>query len=206
MKILVLYDDSELGNTELVAAAVARALAAGEVRLVKVDEAAPFDAESADLLVVGGPTQMHGISPRLRTFLRALPPHSLHGVHGAAFDTRLARPRPLTGSAAARIARLLQRKGAYLVAKPGSFLVAGVEGPLLPSELDRAARWAAEVHAEARRHAAVATAANGEAARARRRAFAHLFPVPLLTMRADVSRMEERVRPEETEEERASKL
>jgi hypothetical protein len=88
---------------------------------------------------VGGPTQGHGASPALRGWLEGLEPAD--GVRAAAFDTRFAKPRWLTGSAGQVIALRLRRVGFQLVRDPESFLVAHTEGPLLDGELERAAEW-----------------------------------------------------------------
>ena len=59
----------------------------------------------------------------------------------ATFDTRLDKPRWLTGSAAKGAAKLLRRRGHRLAAAPESFFVAGTTGPLRPGETERAHRW-----------------------------------------------------------------
>lgn len=60
MKIVVVFE-SMFGNTRQVAAAIAEGLApSGAVDSVTVNDAGAKDAaESADLLVVGGPTHVH---------------------------------------------------------------------------------------------------------------------------------------------------
>jgi flavodoxin len=140
MNTLVVYD-SKFGNTEQLARVIAVQLRQrGPVTLTTADKAQRTDLEAVDLLVVGGPTQGHGGSLALRGWLEGLKPG--HGVRAAAFDTRLAKPRWLTGSAAQVIARRLDGLGFDLVADPESFFVAHTEGPLLDGELDRAAGWA----------------------------------------------------------------
>src|SRR5512146_1615547 len=67
MNALILYD-SEYGNTERIAQAIAHSLETPRLihaRMLVADPGAAKLAE-CDLLVVGGPTQAHGISPRLR--------------------------------------------------------------------------------------------------------------------------------------------
>ncbi len=142
MNAVVIYD-SRYGNTEQLAGAIADRLAAA--RLVSAAEAATFDFDELDLLVIGGPTQIHGMSARLRAALNRVPPESLRGVAVAAFDTRLRMSRILSGSAARAIARRLQRKGARLVVRPESFFVTTDKGPLAQGEVERARRWAASV-------------------------------------------------------------
>lgn len=147
MKALVLYD-SKFGNTELVAEAVALALQESvPTRLASVGELGDCaDALAGlDLLVVGGPTQRHGISPPLQDTLACLDASTLGGVRAAAFDTRAHGARVLTGSAAVRLARLLRHRGAWLVVAPESFVVEGREGPLERGELEHAREWALDV-------------------------------------------------------------
>lgn len=151
MKALVVYD-TKFGNTERLARAIAAALGAGESADVMTAAAASArDLAGVDLLAVGGPTQGHGLSPALRTFLDGLPPQAVRDLPAVAFDTRLHGPRLLTGSAAAATAKRLEKKGARLVAPPESFLVGGTEGPLAETELDRAMTWGTDVRAAASR-------------------------------------------------------
>ena len=140
MNILVVYD-SKFGNTERIAQVIAERLQRhGPVELLTADLAPRTMPRSLSLLVAGGPTQGHGASPALRGWLEGLEP--AHGVRAAAFDTRFAKQRWLTGSAAHMIARRLGRIGFQLVDDPESFFVAHTEGPLLDGEIDRAAAWA----------------------------------------------------------------
>ena len=63
----------------------------------------------------------------------------------AAFDTRIDKPKIVTGSAAKGIARRLRRHGYQQVIDPESFLVAGTDGPLLIGEPERARQWGEQV-------------------------------------------------------------
>jgi len=176
MRALVVYE-SMYGNTRAVAEAIADTLAARyEVAVAPVAEAP--EAPNADLLVVGGPTHMHGLTTSmtrhmavkaaqeddhhlepaagdehgLRQWLRALPERG--GARAAAFDTRGDANAALTGSASRGITRRLRRRG-YDVVASESYLVDDAEGPLQDGELDRARAWAAGL-AESR-HPAAAT-------------------------------------------------
>lgn len=146
MQALVVYD-SRFGNTERIAQRIAERLqASGLVRLLKVTEVTMLNVEGIDLLVVGGPTEGHGISPALRLLLTKGLYGSLRGVAAASFDTRLAWPLVLSGSAAQRIAKTVQAKGAHLVAPPESFIVDGAkESTLKAGELERAGAWAEKI-------------------------------------------------------------
>lgn len=146
MNALIVYD-SEYGNTERIAQAIAHSLETPRLVHARDLAADPGSVNLAecDLLVVGGPTQAHGISPRLRDVLHAIPPSALRGIRAAAFDTRLHTPRFLSGSAAFKIAEALEGLGAQMVAAPESFFVVGMgkEGPLAAREVERASAWAA---------------------------------------------------------------
>lgn len=147
MNALVLYE-SKYGNTEKVAEAIALALQESlPTRLAavaEIDDCAEALA-GIQLLVVGGPTHRHGVSPVLRETLACLGGRALDGIRVATFDTRLHGPRVVTGSAAVRLARLLRHHGAFIVVPAASFLVESGEGPLDGGELEHAQAWAREV-------------------------------------------------------------
>src|SRR5215469_12186453 len=124
------------GNTQVIAEAIAGGLRAGnEVTMVPVAGATPELLDGADLVVVGGPTHVHGMSrpatrksaadqarkhggqpaldadaegPGLRDWFGSL--GRMNGM-AAAFDTRLAGPPAFTGRASKRIAGLLEHHG-----------------------------------------------------------------------------------------------
>jgi flavodoxin len=142
MNTLIIYD-STFGNTAQVAQAMADRLGEhGTVRIALADEAGLSEMEEIDLLIVGGPTQRHGVSPAIRDLLERLPRRTLRGAGAAAFDTRYHMAAWKSGSAAHRIASKLKRTGASLLVEPESFFVAEREGPLEEGELERSARWA----------------------------------------------------------------
>ncbi|NUT34378.1 MAG: flavodoxin family protein [Hamadaea sp.] len=164
MSALVVYE-SMFGNTRAVAQAVADGLAAaGEVTICEVSAAPPDLPETVDLLVLGGPTHAHGLSrpqsreaakketPQhlvsngigIREWLAALPKPA-PSVRVAAFDTRFAKPRWITGSAAATITKLARRAGLSVPTEPESFFVDHTLGPLQDGETARARRWGASL-------------------------------------------------------------
>lgn len=145
MKIAVVYG-SRSGNTRLIAETVAEALRPrGDVALLSAEAAElPLGTE---LLIVGGPTEGHQMTPPVKAFLDRLP--RLQGIQVAAFDTRLRWPIWLSGSAARGIADRLHDLGGVLVAEPESFLVSR-EPKLYPGEADRARAWALALPAPAR--------------------------------------------------------
>lgn len=147
MNALVLYD-SKYGNTERIAETIALALQeALPTRLASIDEVDDCEEwlRGIDLLVVGGPTHRHGISDRLKTSLACLGDTALGGIRVAVFDTRVHGSRLVTGSAAARLAKLLRHRGAWVVVPPASFIVGGTEGPLREGEVERAHEWTRDV-------------------------------------------------------------
>lgn len=162
MKALVIYE-SMFGNTADMGEAVAAALARHGIET----ESGPlsrFDARAlaeAGLLVVGGPTHAHGMSsansrksavedkryppdrqpdpgPGIREWLTDLPPGN--GRPAAAFDTRLLKPRWLTGSAAKGIAARLEGHGYRLLTEPESFFVT-TQHRLEEGQAERATSW-----------------------------------------------------------------
>lgn len=143
MSSFVIYG-SRFGNTQKVAEAIADVLRRrGDVQLLPAEEASGVSPRPGDLLVVGGPTEGHTMTPVVRQCLDGMSAKGLQGVTAAAFDTRVGWPRWLSGSAAAAIARRLRRLGARVVHPEGSFLVTRNNPALEPGELERASAWAA---------------------------------------------------------------
>jgi Flavodoxin domain len=167
MRAIVVYE-SIYGNTRKIAEAIAEGLGGADVKSVPDAAAHP---EPADLLVVGGPTHMHGLAttrsrevaihgaredglshvepsageePGLRAWLRDLE-HVDH-LRAAAFDTRLDKAPWVTGVAARGIGRRLHHHG-YDVISSESFLVEDSEGPLEEGELGRARAWGEQLAA-----------------------------------------------------------
>lgn len=133
---------SRSGNTHRVAQAIADALRSrGTVQLLPVDEAPAVLPGGTDLVVIGGPTEGHGMTQPVIGFFDRVERGALDGVAAAAFDTRLGWPRLLSGSAAADITQRLRQLGARVIAPEGSFIVTR-EPRLEPGELERAAAWA----------------------------------------------------------------
>lgn len=173
MRALVVYE-SMYGNTHTVATDVAAGLqATDQVTLVPVTRATRELVVAADLIVVGGPTHLHGMptiasrrmaveaarkpdsglamdpdadGPGLRAWLEAL---DAEGVLTAAFDTRLSGMPVLTGRASRAIARVLTRRGCRVILAPESFLVSG-QNKLLDGEAARACSWGGLVGETAR--------------------------------------------------------
>jgi len=140
MRALVVYESMH-GNTHVIAANIADGLrSTHEVTLVPVAGAARGLVTGADLVVVGGPTHMHGMSHGIRDWLEDVT--GGHGITAAAFDTRFNVIPAFAGPASHGIDRLLRRHGFRLLAAPESFLI-GQGHTLLDSEASRARQWGA---------------------------------------------------------------
>ncbi len=141
MNCVVVYA-SRSGNTERIAAAIAEAFRShGPVQLFAADAAPTTVPAGTDLLVVGGPTEGHGMTDPIQRFVDELTHASMEGVAVAAFDTRLRWPKVLSGSAADGIAKRLAAAGARVIGVE-SFIVTRTP-TLEPGEEERATTWAA---------------------------------------------------------------
>lgn len=169
MRAVVVYE-SMFGNTHTVADRIARGMGSGvDATVVPVERATADLMADADVVVVGGPTHVHGMSTKTsRSGARdtaasdddlELDPDAegpglrdwFDGLAGAdtpaaAFDTRVDAPAMLTGRASKGIARRLRHHGFTLVADPESFLV-DKENHLVAGEDDRAETWGAALAA-----------------------------------------------------------
>lgn len=175
MRVAVVYE-SLYGNTheiaEVIAAGVAEAQPDAQVDLVRVGESGAERAAQADLLIVGGPTHMRGMTtglsrkmgvsgeekkdpaerhelepdaegPGVRDWFHRLP-KATGRRSAAAFDTRIGAK--LAGGAAHGISRRLRSHGYEVITEPEGFLVQdNGEGPLKAGETDRARAWAADL-------------------------------------------------------------
>lgn len=143
MKSLVVYA-SRTGNTKVIASLIADSLnKRGDATLADVTRA-PTDLGQFDLVIIGGPTEGHGMTPAMTAYLERLDADGVRHAQFAAFDTRLAWPRALSGSAADGIAGRLRARGARLAVSPESFIVS-TKPELKPGELEHADRWVREV-------------------------------------------------------------
>jgi flavodoxin len=170
MDAVVVYE-SMYGNTHVVADAIGEGLASTmSVTVVPVGEADRALLASADLVVVGGPTHVHGMS-RDSTRAAAVndaakPDSTLHldpdaegpGLRDwfvtldglelvcAAYDTRIDVSPVLSGRASKGISKQLRKHGLHEVVEPESFLV-DKESVLEDGEADRARAWGEAVAA-----------------------------------------------------------
>ncbi|HWH13893.1 MAG TPA: flavodoxin domain-containing protein [Miltoncostaeaceae bacterium] len=165
MRAVVVYE-SMFGNTRAVAERIAAGLrTAAEAEAIPVIRADAAALAGADLVVVGGPTHVHGMTrastrqaaaeqaaapdaevhldadaagPGLREWFAGGPLPA--GAAAAAFDTRVNMSPLLTGRAARGIAHRLRDAGATLAAAPESFLV-DRHNRLEDGEAERAEGW-----------------------------------------------------------------
>jgi hypothetical protein len=178
MEAVIVYE-SMFGMTHDVADAVADGIRQAEpgstVTTLRVTDADPARAAAADLLVVGGPTHMRGMtsgmSRKMATKIEQKSrtgegPTMGHGLEPDVESTGLrdwfhALPKaprgrhaaafdtrgegPMVGSAAKGIAHRLERHGYELVGEPEGFLVVGDAGLLGDGEVERARTWGADL-------------------------------------------------------------
>ncbi len=164
MHAVVVYE-SMFGNTHVIADHVAQGLGSRmETTVVPVHDATAALIGDADLVVVGGPTHVHGMSSKrsrdgakeiaakdddvdldpdaegegLRDWFDDLSPDTSSSA--AAFDTRIHATVVLTGQASKGIAKRLRRHGFDLVCDPESFFV-DKENRLEADEAERAEAW-----------------------------------------------------------------
>ncbi len=170
MKAVVVYE-SMFGNTRAIAEAIAEGLGQGhEVTVTVAARACPELLAGADLVVVGGPTHVHGMSrPSTRknaADMASKPGSTLKldadargpgltewfgslgqgAALAAVFDTRLAGPPALTGRACLGIRRQLRRHRFCVIDRPQSFLING--NRLQPGETARARLWGRQLSFE----------------------------------------------------------
>lgn len=166
MRALVVYE-SMFGNTHAVAQHIAEGIeASGGVTVLAVHDATAEQIASADLVVVGGPTHVHGMSRKtsrssavemaakdealeldpdaygegLREWFDDLADDVGAGRVAAAFDTRVHGSTMLTGQASKGITKRLRSHGFDLVVEGESFFV-DKSNHLEAGEIDRATAW-----------------------------------------------------------------
>ena len=164
MRVLIVCE-SMFGNTRLIADAIATGFKPEhEVLVIPVGQATEALLAEAQLVVVGGPTHVYGMSrPRTRRWAVDWARASGSGIvleanaegpgvrdwlaelgqvntKAAAFDTRYEGSALSSGRASKGISRQLHHHGFHLVAEPESFFVSD-ESHLVPGEEARARGW-----------------------------------------------------------------
>jgi Flavodoxin domain len=171
MKAVIVYE-SMYGNTRTIAYAIGEGLRpTADVTVVSAAQASQDLLHEADLVVVGGPTHIHGLSrpaTRRGAIEAAHKPGSCltldpfadrlgirewldglgysYGPAAAAFDTRMSGPALFTGHASKAITRMLRRHDFIVIARPESFLVAR-DNKLGQGQTIRAQEWGASLAA-----------------------------------------------------------
>lgn len=156
---VIVVVESGFGNTRRIAESIVEGIGP-DAELIDVENAPSAIPQQARLVVVGGPTHAFGLSSAktrtsvveqggsalkrgIREWIADL--EKVEGVRAATFDTKAAKVRRFPGSAAARAAKFLRRKGFVLIAQPSSFYVSDIKGPLLDGELERARSFGSEL-------------------------------------------------------------
>ena len=131
-KVIVIYH-TQFGNTEKIAKALALGL--GEqgivVDCIKFEEVEVDKLMEYDLLAIGSPTYMRGISKPMKSFLEKLEQVTVKDKEVFAFDTKF--KGFLAGSAGKGIEKRVSRIGMRIVKPYDSAIVTGGEGPLQDS-------------------------------------------------------------------------
>ena len=168
MKAVIVYE-SMFGATRAVAEAIAEGLrsaaSVATVTVVNINQAGTTIGADADVLIVGGPTHVHGMSrpesraeavkwaddpertltlepeapgTGVREWLESLAEST--GAREAAFDTRADFPRILSGAASNAIHKALAKRR-YPEAVPSESFLVTKDGVLEAGEQDRARAW-----------------------------------------------------------------
>lgn len=128
-KAIVIYD-TRFGNTEKVAKALAEGMKTQGIKVdyIHLDKADVNKLNNYDILVIGGPTHMHGISKPMKAFLEKLTSVDIKAKKAFAFDTKV--ESWWAGSAAKGIEKKLKNLKMNIVKPHHSAIVTGREGPL----------------------------------------------------------------------------
>jgi hypothetical protein len=167
MRALVVYE-SMYGNTRRIAQAIAEGISRHlAVETIEVSVAPMVIESDVELLVVGGPTHVHGMTTtftRAQATKQAQAPIVSEGiglrewldevrpigtsVMACAFDTRIKGAAILTGSAAGGFAKKLRAAG-FRVLTPGESFFIATKAPqdeaLLEGEVEHARAWGSEI-------------------------------------------------------------
>ena len=171
MRAVVIYE-SMYGNTHLIADRIGAGLGSAgiDVTVTNVEGADADTVRAADLVVVGGPTHIHGMTsarsrgaavdavekdpdlqldpdaegPGLRDWFDGL--GDAGDTKAAAFDTRIHAAAMLTGRASKGIAHRLHQHGFAVATEPKSFLV-DKHNHLLDHEAEEAEAWGRDLAA-----------------------------------------------------------
>jgi len=128
-KAAVIYD-SKFGNTEKIAKALSEGMKREglAVDCMRIDDVSLDKLAEYEILAIGAPTQMFGISKPMKEFLKKLENTELRNKKAFAFDTRL--KSRFAGSAAKGIEKQLEKLQMTIIKPYASAIVQGNEGPL----------------------------------------------------------------------------
>lgn len=128
-KVAVIYY-SKFGNTEKIAKALSEGVKKGglDVDCMRIDTVELNKLVEYDMLAIGAPTHVLGISKPMKEFLQKLGNVNLQNKKAFAFDTRM--KSQFAGSAAKGIEKKLKKLQMTIVKPYASAIVKGTEGPL----------------------------------------------------------------------------
>jgi flavodoxin len=144
---IVIYD-SNYGNTEKIARALAKGIERGgvETDCVKIDDTPLERLGEYDLIAIGGPTHITSMSKPMKEFLERLEDSDVGGAKGFCFDTRNpSRFNAFDINSAAKRIEGKMRKKVEMIRRRESALVEGREGPLHDGVVERFTRIGAEI-------------------------------------------------------------
>jgi flavodoxin len=147
-KGIVIFD-SNYGNTEKVARALATGIKQGgvEIDCVSINGADVKKLIEYNFLAIGGPTHIASMSKPMKEFLEKMAAVDVRGAKGFCFDTR--NPSRFNtfdmNSAAKRIEKKMKKMNVKMIRPRESALVEGREGPLHNGVEDRFTRIGAEI-------------------------------------------------------------
>jgi flavorubredoxin len=134
--VIILYD-SMFGNTKKVALALNRGLEAGGLYVdsLSIEDFGTTELSNYDLIGIGSPTHMRGISKPMKLFLSKMKRFKLKNKKGFIFETKASFL--LSGSAAKKILRYFKMMKVKLVFPIITGIVLGKEGPLEDNTLTK---------------------------------------------------------------------
>ncbi|MFW9828410.1 MAG: flavodoxin domain-containing protein [Candidatus Thorarchaeota archaeon] len=127
--VIILYD-SLFGNTKKIAISLDRGLEAGGLHVdsLSIQDFDIRELDSYDIIGIGGPTHMRGLSKPMKQFLSKIKRIKLKNKKGFVFETKASFP--LSGSAAKKILKYFKMMKIEVLYPIITGIVVGKEGPL----------------------------------------------------------------------------
>lgn len=143
-KAIVIYD-TKFGNTEKIAKAISQGLKEQGLKTdcVEVSKVEVNKLTEYDLLAIGGPTHVFGMSSHIKEFMKKLEEINLQGKNAFAFDTKF--KSRFYGSAAKKIEERLRKMQMRIVKPYSSAIVKKIEGSLIEGEKEKFKQLGAEI-------------------------------------------------------------